>query len=149
MTKTKFASYIDHTLLAPNATEKQIIQLCQEAERYGFASVCVNPYYVKLAAETLSDSKAKVCTVIGFPLGMNLTRTKVEETGGANIILVTKDNKIITPKSNTILPSITRRSAVLCCSVSQSPSSRHTAAPTVRTTSSPALMTPMATCSAR
>lgn len=79
MTKTKFASYIDHTLLAPNATEKQIIQLCQEAERYGFASVCVNPYYVKLVAETLSDSKAKVCTVIGFPLGATTTASKVFE----------------------------------------------------------------------
>ena len=79
MTKLKFASYIDHTLLAPNATVKQIVQLCQEAVRYSFASVCVNPVYVELAANELSGSSVNVCTVIGFPLGASTTATKVFE----------------------------------------------------------------------
>ncbi|MCR4580843.1 MAG: deoxyribose-phosphate aldolase [Treponema sp.] len=83
MTKTKFASYIDHTLLAPNATVKQISQLCQEALSYGFASVCVNPVYVGLAASKLADTPVKVCTVIGFPLGASTTAVKVFEASNA------------------------------------------------------------------
>ncbi len=70
---------IDHTLLKQDATPEQIIKLCEEAKEFGFMSVCVNPAYVPLAAECLKGSSVKVCTVIGFPLGMNLTRTKVEE----------------------------------------------------------------------
>ena len=70
---------IDHTLLKQDATPEQIIALCEEARKFDFMSVCVNPAYVPLAAECLKGSSVKVCTVIGFPLGMNLTRTKVEE----------------------------------------------------------------------
>ena len=70
---------IDHTLLKQDATPEQIIKLCEEAKQFDFMSVCVNPAYVPLAAECLKGSSVKVCTVIGFPLGMNLTRTKVEE----------------------------------------------------------------------
>ncbi|MFA7032157.1 MAG: deoxyribose-phosphate aldolase [Bacilli bacterium] len=70
---------IDHTLLKQDATPEQIIQLCNEAKQFDFMSVCVNPAYVPLASECLKDSDVKVCTVIGFPLGMNLTKTKVEE----------------------------------------------------------------------
>ena len=70
---------IDHTLLKQDATPEQIIALCEEARKFDFMSVCVNPAYVPLAAECLKGSDVKVCTVIGFPLGMNLTRTKVEE----------------------------------------------------------------------
>lgn len=70
---------IDHTLLKQDATPEQIIQLCNEAKEFDFMSVCVNPAYVPLASECLKDSDVKVCTVIGFPLGMNLTKTKVEE----------------------------------------------------------------------
>ena len=70
---------IDHTLLKQDATPEQIIKLCDEAKQFDFMSVCVNPAYVPLAAECLKDSDVKVCTVIGFPLGMNLTKTKVEE----------------------------------------------------------------------
>lgn len=70
---------IDHTLLKQDATPEQIIALCEEAKKFDFMSVCVNPAYVPLAAECLKGSDVKVCTVIGFPLGMNLTRTKVEE----------------------------------------------------------------------
>ena len=75
----KYNKLIDHTLLKQDATPEQIVKLCNEAEEYDFMSVCVNPAYVPLASECLSDSDVKVCTVIGFPLGMNLTRTKVDE----------------------------------------------------------------------
>lgn len=70
---------IDHTLLKQDATPEQIVKLCEEAKQFDFMSVCVNPAYVPLAAECLKGSGVKVCTVIGFPLGMNLTRTKVDE----------------------------------------------------------------------
>lgn len=70
---------IDHTLLKQDATPEQILKLCEEAKTYDFMSVCVNPAYVPLAAEALEGSDVKVCTVIGFPLGMNLTKTKIQE----------------------------------------------------------------------
>ena len=70
---------IDHTLLKQDATPEQIITLCNEAKEHDFMSVCVNPAYVPLAYSQLKDSDVKVCTVIGFPLGMNLTKTKIEE----------------------------------------------------------------------
>ena len=74
-----YKKLIDHTLLKQDATPEQIIRLCEEAKEFDFMSVCVNPAYVPLAAKCLDGSTVKVCTVIGFPLGMNLTRTKVEE----------------------------------------------------------------------
>lgn len=70
---------IDHTLLKQDATPEQIVKLCDEAKQYDFMSVCVNPAYVPLAASCLKGSDVKVCTVIGFPLGMNLTKTKIQE----------------------------------------------------------------------
>ena len=73
------ASMIDHTLLKPDATADQIAQLCYEAKKYHFASVCVNPTHVKLCAELLQGSSAKVCTVIGFPLGASAPEVKVFE----------------------------------------------------------------------
>lgn len=75
--------YIDHTLLKGDCTKEQIEKLCQEAREHDFASVCVNPYWVKYAASQLSGSDAKVCTVIGFPLGANTTEVKVQETKDA------------------------------------------------------------------
>ena len=75
----KYNKLIDHTLLKQDATPEQIVKLCEEAKEFDFMSVCVNPAYVPLAAECLKGSDVKVCTVIGFPLGMNLTKTKVEE----------------------------------------------------------------------
>ena len=63
------ARLIDHTLLKPEATRSDIVKLCAEARQYGFASVCVNPYWVPLAAKELAGSPVKVCTVAGFPLG--------------------------------------------------------------------------------
>lgn len=73
------ASLIDHTLLRPDATEPQIVQLCEEAVEYGFASVCIPPVFVPLAAETLYGSTVAVGTVVGFPCGYNSTRHKVLE----------------------------------------------------------------------
>lgn len=70
---------IDHTILKSNTTTEQIQHLCAEAKQYGFASVCVNPCYVSLAAELLENSNVKVCTVIGFPLGANTIRAKIFE----------------------------------------------------------------------
>lgn len=75
----KYNKLIDHTNLKPDATPQQIVKLCEEAREYDFMSVCVNPAYVPLAASRLKGSDVKVCTVIGFPLGMNLTKTKIEE----------------------------------------------------------------------
>lgn len=74
------ASYIDHTLLKPEATPAQIDQLCAEARQYGFASVCVNPAYVPLCAQLLAGSGVAVCTVAGFPLGATTSGVKSYET---------------------------------------------------------------------
>jgi deoxyribose-phosphate aldolase len=74
------ARMIDHTLLKPDATPDQIAQLCYEARKYEFASVCVNPTHVKMCTELLRGSPVKVCTVIGFPLGASSTEVKVFET---------------------------------------------------------------------
>lgn len=71
---------IDHTLLRPDATQDQIAQLSYEARKWGFASVCVNPSYVKLCSDLLKDSDVLVCTVVGFPLGATSTESKVFET---------------------------------------------------------------------
>lgn|SRR5690625_800979 len=77
------ASMIDHTLLKPESTKEQIITLCDEAKEYGFATVCVNPYWVKEAAKQLKGSNVGITTVIGFPLGATSTFTKVAETRDA------------------------------------------------------------------
>jgi deoxyribose-phosphate aldolase len=74
-----WASLIDHTLLKPEASEADIRKLCEEAAQYGFASVCVNPAWVKRAAEFLRGSGVPVCTVIGFPLGATLPDVKAYE----------------------------------------------------------------------
>ena len=77
------AKYIDHTLLKPESTAEQITQLCREAQKYHFASVCVNPVNVKLCADLLSGSGIKICSVIGFPLGATTTKVKAFETENA------------------------------------------------------------------
>jgi deoxyribose-phosphate aldolase len=79
-TSRDWASFIDHTLLKPEAAEADIRRLCEEAAEYKFASVCVNPFWIKTCAEILRNSGVPVCTVIGFPLGANTTDTKVFET---------------------------------------------------------------------
>ncbi|MBM3306732.1 MAG: deoxyribose-phosphate aldolase [Candidatus Eisenbacteria bacterium] len=73
------ASVIDHTLLKPAATRAEVEELCAEAARYGFASVCVNPCHVPLCAELLRPTNVKVCTVVGFPLGANKPEVKAFE----------------------------------------------------------------------
>lgn len=73
----------DHTILKPDATKAEVIQVCNEAKEYQFASVCVNQYHTGLVAEQLKDSGVKVCTVIGFPLGAVVTSVKVFETSEA------------------------------------------------------------------
>ncbi len=79
-TDGSLAHMIDHTILKPDATQDQIAQLCYEARKHDFASVCVNPTHVKLCAELLQGSDVLVCTVVGFPLGATSTETKVFET---------------------------------------------------------------------
>ena len=74
------AGMIDHTLLNPDATKEQIIQLCAEAKKFKFACVCVNPCYVSLCAQELKGTQVNVCTVIGFPLGASTTAVKIFET---------------------------------------------------------------------
>ncbi|MBO0997353.1 deoxyribose-phosphate aldolase [Bacillus sp. SD075] len=81
--KMSTAKMIDHTLLKAEATKEQIVTLCEEAREYGFASVCVNPIWVKTAAEKLKGSDVKVCTVIGFPLGASTTAVKAIESENA------------------------------------------------------------------
>ena len=76
---SSLAGLIDHTLLKPDATPEKVKLLCEEALKYQFASVCVNPTNVKICSELLRGSKVKVCTVIGFPLGANTTQVKVFE----------------------------------------------------------------------
>lgn len=74
-----FSKYFDHTLLKPEASSKDISLLCDEARQYEFFSVCVQPHFVPLAKRLLDQSRVKVCSVVGFPLGQNLTETKAEE----------------------------------------------------------------------
>lgn len=75
--------YIDHTILATDATEQQLDKLIDEAKEYDFMSVCVSPIWVSKCAQALKDTDVKVCTVIGFPQGTHTTATKVFETKDA------------------------------------------------------------------
>src|SRR3989304_5825908 len=88
------APLIEHTLLKPAATHRDIIRLCDEAKQFNFRGVCVNPSFVNEAQKQLSGNTCLVISVVGFPLGANLTITKVEETKhvikqGANEIIET------------------------------------------------------------
>ncbi|MDV2684435.1 deoxyribose-phosphate aldolase [Alkalihalophilus lindianensis] len=77
---TNLASYIDHTLLKPEATQSDIELLCDEAVKYRFATVCIHPSWITIAKKRLGESSVGITTVIGFPLGMTTTSTKVNET---------------------------------------------------------------------
>ncbi len=77
------AKYFDHTILNPAATKEQVDQVCKEAVEYGFFSVCVNPFRVKMVAEKLTGSNVKVCSVVGFPLGAATPKIKALETRAA------------------------------------------------------------------
>ncbi|MBB6611332.1 deoxyribose-phosphate aldolase [Pontibacter sp. Tf4] len=76
----ELASYIDHTILKPDATEAQVLQICDEARNYSFAAVCIPPCYVQAAAERLKGTDVQVATVVGFPLGYNHPKVKFLET---------------------------------------------------------------------
>jgi deoxyribose-phosphate aldolase len=78
--RASVAALIDHTLLRPEATASEIRKICAEACQYGFASVCVNPYWTPLVTTEIAGSQVKTCAVIGFPLGANATFVKVAET---------------------------------------------------------------------
>lgn len=80
MNNLELAKMIDHTILKADATKSDIEKLCDEAKKYNFASVCVNPYWVPLASDLLKNSTVKVCTVIGFPLGATSSESKAYET---------------------------------------------------------------------
>jgi len=73
------ASYIDHTILKPEATRADVLKICEEAKEYRFASVCVNPYWIGLVAETLKGSGVTPCSVVGFPLGAHTAAMKAAE----------------------------------------------------------------------
>lgn len=77
---SNLAGYIDHTQLKPDTTKEKIVQIVSEAKEHGFASVCVNPYWVPYCYDNLKETYVKVCTVIGFPLGATTTETKIFET---------------------------------------------------------------------
>lgn len=76
----KLNKYIDHTKLGPTVTKEEIIKLCEEARKYDFMSVCVDPIYVSLAKKQLENSGVLVCTVVGFPHGTSTTKIKFLET---------------------------------------------------------------------
>jgi deoxyribose-phosphate aldolase len=81
--KEELAKMIDHTILKPEATKEQVKSVCEEALKYNFASVCINPCQVAFVASMLKESKVKVCTVIGFPLGANTSSVKAFEASEA------------------------------------------------------------------
>lgn len=104
--------YIDHTLLKPDAKESDITILINEAIKYDFMSVCINPCYVNFAAQKLKNTDVKVCTVIGFPLGANSTKTKVYETvqaisdGAQEIDMVINISALKSNKHDLVLQEI-------------------------------------------
>jgi len=108
----KLNNYIDHTLLKPDATKIDIVQLCQEAKEHHFFSVCVNSCWVKLAKKELKNSSVKVCSVIGFPLGAMNTKAKVAETkqalkdGAQEIDMVLNIGFLKSKKYNAVLKDI-------------------------------------------
>lgn len=77
------AKYIDHTILKPDATVDEVKKICDEAKQYGFASVCINPSYVKYVSEQLKGTDVMTCTVVGFPLGATPKEVKAYETENA------------------------------------------------------------------
>jgi deoxyribose-phosphate aldolase len=79
-TRAQIAAYIDHTLLKPNASEADILKLCDEAKVYSFQAVCINPYWISKAAAHLNGSAVRIAAVVGFPLGANEPETKLSES---------------------------------------------------------------------
>jgi deoxyribose-phosphate aldolase len=83
MQKERLARYFDHTILSPGATTAAVMQVCEEAMKFGFFSVCVNSVHVRTAALHLAGSGVKVCSVVGFPLGASISDIKAAETSAA------------------------------------------------------------------
>lgn len=83
ITGPQVARLIDHTLLKPDSTKEQIVQLCEEAKEHNFATVCINPYWVDTAAQNLKGSNVGITTVVGFPLGSTSTFNKISEARDA------------------------------------------------------------------
>jgi len=83
LSKAELAGLIDHTLLKPDATPRDIIELCSQAVSFGFKAVCVNPCYIPLVNRELTGSKVLICTVVGFPLGASDPALKAVEAGAA------------------------------------------------------------------
>jgi len=119
------ARMIDHTMLKPDATVEEITTLCEEARRYNFASVCVNPSFVPLCFKLLKGTQVKVCTVIGFPLGATTTQTKRSEAeevlseGAQEIDMVinigklkTEDYKYVFNDINQVVLAAKRKNAI-------------------------------------
>ncbi len=79
MKKAEIARYIDYTILKPDALELDVLKLCDNAKKYNFKAVCVSPCYVKMCKNELQNSNTAVCTVIGFPHGLNTTEVKIFE----------------------------------------------------------------------
>ena len=106
---TNIAKTIDHTLLKPESTEKDIIKLCEEAKEYKFATVCIQPYWVPTAREVLKNTEIGITTVIGFPLGANSTFVKTAETldaiasGATEIDMVINIGALKTGDDETVL----------------------------------------------
>ena len=106
------ARMIDHTLLKPDATEAEVIKLCEEARKYHFASVCVNPVFVPLCSSLLKGSDVKVCTVIGFPLGATTTEVKRLEAeqaianGATEIDMVINIGKLKSGKTDYVFNDV-------------------------------------------
>jgi deoxyribose-phosphate aldolase len=94
-TAPEVASLIDHTLLKPDATEREVSQLCAEAAEHSFASVCVNPVWVSTCARKLAGTKVKVCTVAGFPLGATLSEIKRAEADRAQDLGATEIDMVM------------------------------------------------------
>ena len=110
----EIAKYIDHTCLLPNLIEKDIKKICDEANRYNFASVCINPIYVLSAAKYLENSISKVCTVIGFPFGAISTEIKYAEAmfaihqGAEELDMVINIGALKEGKNNYLVNEITK-----------------------------------------
>jgi deoxyribose-phosphate aldolase len=95
MQRKELAKFIDHTLLGPTATREGVAKLCEEAVRFGVASVCVNPCHATLAVEALKGTPVKVCVVIGFPHGMTTSEVKAFEAQKAIAVGVDELDMVI------------------------------------------------------
>lgn len=80
MTRKELSKYFDHTILKPEATQADVVKICDEAKEFGFFSVCVNPVHIPLVAAELKGAGVKICSVVGFPLGANSSEIKAAET---------------------------------------------------------------------